>query len=30
LHADSFPSATAARSYAKAQFGAEPGQFATK
>jgi hypothetical protein len=30
LHPDSFKTATAARTYAKENFGAEPGQFATK
>jgi hypothetical protein len=30
LHGDSFTTATAARAYAKAHFGAEPGQFASK
>ena len=30
LHEDSFKTATAARTYAKAHFGAEADQFATK
>lgn len=30
LHADAFKTATAARAYAKAQFGAEASQVATK
>ena len=30
LHDEPFPTATAARAYAKEHFGAEPGQFATK
>lgn len=30
LHEDTFKTATAARSYAKAHFGAEAGQFASK
>jgi hypothetical protein len=30
LQEEIFPTATAARNHAKEQFGAEPGQFATK
>lgn len=30
LQEEIFPTATAARTHAKEQFGAEPGQFATK
>ena len=30
LHDETFPTATAARAYAKEHFGAEPGQFASK
>lgn len=30
LHADSFKTATAARAYAKAHFGAQAGEFAIK
>lgn len=30
LHGDRFKTATAARNFAKAQFGAEAGQFASK
>jgi len=30
LHDEPFPTATAARAYAKEHFGAEPGQFASK
>lgn len=30
LHEDAFPTATAARNFARDQFGAEAGQYATK
>ena len=30
LHEETFPTAAAARAYAKEHFGAEPGQFASK
>lgn len=30
LHEEPFPTASAARAYAKEHFGAEPGQFASK
>ena len=30
LHNEAFPTANAARAYAKEHFGAEPGQFASK